>query len=172
MPAGDATSISFAVTLRGDGVGEADETFVAEIFSVSGAELGTPASLTMTIQNDDPPTIRGCTTTTTVEAAPGRHTFRITSAVPMVAGVNVGYAYGGTASHGTSADYARVSPTASTGSVSFPAGATSVDFSIDTRDDVTDEPDETVTLTLLSVSPGATLDASCTVSTLAIEDDD
>lgn len=167
---GPATGIAFVSTLIGDGIGEPNETFVAEIFSVSGAEFGTPASLTFTILNDDPPQIRGCDTSSVLESAGGRFTFRVTSAIPMTAGVSVGYSYGGTAS--VTSDYARVSPTASVGSVPFPAGATELTFTIDVRDDVTAEPTETVLLTLLSASGGATIDGACTVSTLSIEDDD
>lgn len=169
-PAGGAWLISFSVQLIGDTIGEPNETFIAEIFSVAGAELGTPSSLTLTIQNDDPPTIRGCDTSSVLESSGGRFTFRVTSAIPMTPGVSVGYGYAGTAS--VSSDYVRVSPTASVGAVPFPAGATELTFTIDVRDDVTSEPTETVLLTLMSVTGGATLDGTCTVSTLNIEDDD
>jgi hypothetical protein len=170
IPPGPETTMMLSVQFVGDGIGETNEYFNVEIISVAGAELGFPSTLAFFIDNDDPPTIGGCSTSSVLESGGDRITFRVTSALPMTAGVSVGYAYGGTAS--VTSDYARVSPTASTGAVPFPMGATEVTFTVDVRDDVTSEPTETVVLTLLSASGGATLDPSCTVSTLNIEDDD
>lgn len=169
IPAG-AGILILPIDLIGDAIGEREERFIVEILSVVGAELGLVRSLTLRIIDDDPPTISGCSTSSVLESSGGRFTFRVTSAIPMTAGVMLGYAYGGTAA--VTSDYVRVSPTASTGSVPFPMGATEVTFTVDVRDDVTSEPTETVLLTLLSASGGATIDSSCTVSTLNIEDDD
>lgn len=160
------TSKTVTVTVSGDAVNEADETFTVTLANPSGATLAT-ATGTGTITNDDSaPTItiadalvtEGNTGTTPA-------TFTVTLSAASGQTVSVHYQTAdGTAAAGS--DYTAVADT----TLTFAPGETSKDVSVDVLGDLAIEANETFDLTL-SAPSNATLGAKAT-GTATIQNDD
>jgi len=166
---GDATAKTFTVAITNDTTPEADETVSLALSNATGATLGSPASATLTITNDDasPGTLAFSSASYAgSEAAAGR---MVTVTVRRNGGsdgiASVAYA----SSNGTAT--AGVDYLASSGTLNWAAGdAADKTFTVTISDDSADEPDETVMLGL-SNPTGAGLGAPAT-ATLTIADDD
>ena len=159
------TTQTFTVAVTDDSTDEAGETVALALSTPSNATLGTTASATLTItDNDGPPTVEFSASTYTVAEEGGSAT--ITATLSAASGLTATVAYAtsdGTATAG--ADY-----TAASGTLTFAPGVTSQTFAVSVTDDATDEADETVSLTL-STPSNATLGTTDT-ATLTITDND
>lgn len=133
---------------------ESDETVVLTVSSGTGYNVGSPASATGTITNDD--------TDVSVAVSPGSvaedgatnlvYTFSRTGVTSGALTVN--FSVGGTANFGVSPnDYTETGATtftSSAGSVTFAAGNSTATVTVNPETDSTVEPDETVDLTVTS----------------------
>ena len=164
IPAGQATLL-VPVTPIDDPAAEASETAIVTI----GANalvytIGVPATATVTIASEDPPTVTVVATDAAASEAPNTGTFTITRTGPTTAALTVSYTVGGTATSVT--DYTP----APSGTVVIPIGAVSAALTITPVNDTAPEGDETIELTL---SPGATYlvgGASTATVTIAAND--
>ncbi len=168
---GDASSRTFTVQVSADGAVEPDETVELMLGNASGATLGTPATTTVTIVNDDaadsPGTLSFSATDYRVaeNVTGGNATVTVTRTGGDAGAVTVDYATSdGTASAGS--DY-----TAVTSTLSWADGVSGDQtFLIPVIDDTIVEPDETVDLSLSNATGGATLGTAS--ATLTIVNDD
>jgi hypothetical protein len=145
---------TFTVAVAGDTTAESDETFVVTLSGATNATI-TKATGTGAILNDDGgSTLPGLSIadTSAYEGHSGPHLidFAVNLSVPSATDVTVNYVTSnGTATAGS--DY-----TATSGTMTIPAGVTTKKLVVVVQGDITAEPDETVLLTLSSPA-GATL---------------
>ena len=164
-------SQSFNVTLTDDAIDESDETFTIGLSNPGGgASLGATTTSTITLVDDE------VTASSPGSLAVVQMAYSVSESAPSVT-VLVSRTGGSdgivTVNYGTSsgtaisgADYS-----ASSGTVTFAAGDTvQKSIVIPMMDDITDEVDETFTVTLSSPGGGATLGNA--VATVTIQDDD
>jgi hypothetical protein len=160
------TSQTFSVSILPDSDDEVDETVNLSLSGPSNATLGTPASATLTIGDDDvaPPTVQFSAAAYSVGESDGNATITVNLSGPSEQTVTVNYATSnGTATAG--ADY-----TTANGTLTFNPGQTSQTFSVPILPDSDIEADETVNLSLSGPS-NATLGPPAS-ATLTIVDDD
>ncbi|MDH4275562.1 MAG: S8 family serine peptidase, partial [Gammaproteobacteria bacterium] len=166
--AGDSANKTFTVTITDDSVYEGNETVTLSLSNATGgATLGTNATLTIT-ENDPVPvpgTIAFSTTSYTVAENGVTATITATRAGGSDGVVGVSYATAnGTATAGS--DY-----TAASGTLSWANGdSANKTFTVSMTDDVIYEGNETVSLSLSTVTGGATLGTSS--ATLTITEND
>ena len=152
--AAGATSQTVTVTVAGDLLVEASETFTVTLSAPLNATLGTAAG-TGTITNDDTPAIA----ITDVSVAEGNvgttaAVFTVSLSQAHVVPVTVTYATAnGTATAGS--DYTAVGATVLT----FPAGTTSLPVSVNVIGDTTSEPNETFVVNLSAPGNATIADA-------------
>jgi len=140
----NVASATIVISPVDDTIKEQPETVILTLTPDLGYAIGTPASATVTIADNDGPQVRiEATDSTASEAGPDKGTFTITRTGDLADPLTVKYLLGGTASAG---DY---TPTLN-GTVVLAAGAASVTIDITPVDDTTDEPTETVAITLLA----------------------
>jgi chitinase len=164
------TSQQVSVSVAGDAVVEADETFTVTLSAPSGATLGTAVS-TVTITNDDvsvavPVVSISPVSVSVAEGNSRTKTVTLTVSLSQASGSTVLVRYStanGSATAGV--DYYAASDT-----VFFVAGQTSKQVSVTVRGDAVVEADETFTVTLLSPA-GAVLGAGRT-AVITITNDD
>jgi hypothetical protein len=170
--AGDAANKTVNVPITQDATDEPDET-VALALSVptGGATLGATSNATLTITDDDaappmPGTLQLSAATYSVGEGGANAAITVTRTGGSDGAVSARLATSnGTATAG--ADY-----TAADVIVNFAAGdAANKTVNVPVTQDATDEPDETVALSLSAPTGGATLGAT-TAATLTIADDD
>lgn len=166
---GDAADKSIVVTIIDDAQPESAETFQVALSTATGATLGSPASATATIQDNDaapqPGTLQFSGATATVGEAAGSITLTVNRVSGTDGAVGVNYSSAnGTASAGS--DY-----TATSGTLNFANGQASATFQVPISDDAAVEGAETFTLTLASPAGGAVLGAPVMV-TVTITDND
>ena len=148
-----ATSKSFNVRTCTDGVPEHDEDFTATISSPTNAVLGTATTATATIQDNDKPTVSISAPPAAViedtNGVPNTLTFAVTldvagvQAVTVVVSTSSGTATGGSCGSG-GIDFVSRSAT-----ITFTAGDTSKDFTVDTcADTIANEGVEDFTVSL------------------------
>jgi len=138
---GDATK-TFTVPILNDTVPEGNETFNLALAALNGATLGSPSAATVTIFDDDLPTI-------VIQVIDGNAAeqnrdpaeFRVYRNGPTTSALTVYYGITGTATN--TSDYNTIGT-----SVTIPAGSASAPIIITPIDDTAPEPSETVTLTL------------------------
>lgn len=164
IPAGQTTA-SIPVTIVDDALAEGNEQFSVVLSSPANAALGSPATTTLQIiDNDGLPLVGFATATSSALENGGPATVTVTLSAASLATVTVQYAVtGGTATRGV--DY-----TLADGSVTFTPGQTSRTFIIGLQGDNIDEDDETILITL-SNPVNASLGAR-SVHTFTITDDD
>ena len=140
IPAG-ASSTMVPLTVMDDKNLEPDETVITTITANAAYTVGSPAAATVTILDDDFMTVTiSPTSDTAVEpAAAGRFTVKRDG--DLTAALVINYNTGGTASNGV--DYAALS-----GTLTIPAGATSVDITVTPIDDALLEGNESVVVAL------------------------
>jgi Ca2+-binding RTX toxin-like protein len=147
--AAGATTATVTIDPTTDTIVETNETVALTLASGTGYTVGTPTAITGTINNDD--------TQVTLAVAPGSVSedgtinlaYTFTRVGVTTNALTVNYGVGGTATLGN--DYAQTgaaSFTATTGTVTFAAGATTATVTIDPTVDNVLEANETVTLTL------------------------
>jgi hypothetical protein len=169
---GDAASKTCSVTIANDAADEPDETFTVSLGSVTGgASLGAPATAVVTIVDDDaapvpqPGTVQFNPATYSANENGGSVTLTLTRTLGADGAISVSVASGGgSATAGT--DYTALAQT-----VNWADGDSAAKtLSLTMLDDTTDEPNETVTVTLSNATGGAVLgNASATVT---LVDDD
>ena len=161
----DVTSQTFDVTIINDMLDEANETVTLTLSNESNATLGTannPATLTI-VDNNDPPTVDFDSATYNVDEGDGTATITVTLSAASGQQVTVDYA----TSDGTAkepGDYTAIS-----GTLTFAPDVTSQTFDVTIINDMLDEANETVTLTLSNES-NATLGTANNPATLTIVD--
>lgn len=160
------TQRSFTVAILNDSLDEHDESVKLALSNPINANLGTPADATLTILDDDPlPSVQFNPTTVSVDEVGGQVNFTATLSAPSGRVVSVPYAItGGTASAGE--DYIST-----TGVLVFAPGQTSQSFAVTILDDLLDEVDETVEVTLSSPT-NATLGAASTATATILDNDE
>jgi titin len=161
------TSKTFNVPITNDTLAEGNETVQLSLSTPGGgATLGSPATATLTIIDDDTAgTLQFSAATYSIAENAGSATITVTRSGGSASGVTVNYATAnGTATAGS--DY-----TATSGTLNFGAGETSKTFSVPITNDTFAEGNETVQLSLSTPGGGATLGSPAT-ATLTIIDDD
>ena len=155
FPAGSATA-SLSIPTDDDSANEADGSVTVTLESGTGYSVGSAASDSVTVQDNDVPALTISAGTSPVTEGAGASYTLTASPVPgMNLTVNIGVAEVGDYIKGTA-------PT----SVTFPAGSATASLSIPTDDDSADEADGSVTVTLESgtgYSVGSTASDSVTV---------
>jgi hypothetical protein len=149
IPAG-AASTTLIITPSEDSIAEAAETVILTVGNGPGYVVGTPATATITINDDEAPVLTvaasdatGAETVSGQTANPAK--FTITRLGSRASALTVHYAMGGSATMGV--DYQTV-----TGTATIAANGASVVVTITPVDDQVLEGDETITMTLTSGS--------------------
>jgi hypothetical protein len=158
-------SRTFTVPIINDPNIELNETFNVTLSNPTNATLGTPNPATVTIIDDDLPTVQFDSATYSVDENAGPAIITVTLSVSSPVAVTVDYATSdGTATAGS--DY-----TATSGTLNFPPGQAVLTFTVPITDDLlTNELSETVTLTLSN--PTNAILGATNPATLTIVDDD
>jgi hypothetical protein len=154
IPAGQTTT-TIAIVPVADTTVEPDETVILSIAAGSGYSVGSPASATGTITNDDRPTATIAVTPSSLpEDGGGSFVYTVTLDQTAPTALSLNYTIGGTATAG--ADF-----TSPASPLVIPANTTSGTITVTPTADSTIEPDETVIVTLAAGatytvgSPGA-----------------
>jgi len=162
--AAGATTRFVAVTIKGDTTVEPSELFAVKLSSPTGATLG-QATGYGAIKNDDPSVTVGIDNASIAEGNVGSRTvgFVVTLSAPSTSTVSVHYATAsGTATAGS--DFTGVS-----GTLTFPAGATTRFVAVTVSGDTTFEISQTFTVRLSS-PVGAKIDQGAGVGTIVNDD--
>ncbi|MBK7044725.1 MAG: hypothetical protein IPH50_14300 [Rhodanobacteraceae bacterium] len=169
--AGDTTPQTFTVAITDDATDEPDETVNLTLSNpTGGASSGAPNTAVLTITDNDPPPAAGSLQFAVAASAVAENGATATISVTRTGGstgaVSIDYASSnGSAAAGS--DY-----TAASGTLNWANGDTTPQtFTVTITDDATDEPDETVNLTLSNPIGGASSGAPNT-AVLTITDDD
>ncbi len=171
-PAGDSANKTCDVPITDDAAVESAETFTVTLSGATGgASLGAPVTATVTIDDDDvapvpqPGTVAFDPASYSLNENGGSVTLTLTRTAGADGAISVSVnSGGGSASSG--ADYTALSQT-----VSWADGdSANKTVSLTVLDDATDEPNETVTLTLSNATGGAALGTA--TATVTIVDDD
>ncbi len=163
--AAGTTSQTFAVSVTGDTVNEANETLTVTLSNASAGTSIATASATGTITDNDTPSF-SIDSPSVTEGDSGSVTMTFTVSLnPAGASQHtVNYASSdGTATAGT--DYNAVS-----GTLTFASGVTSQTITVSVRGDTTDESNETVVLTLSNASSGSTIGTATGTGTITDDD--
>ena len=161
-----AASRTFTLATEADETDEPSGPVTVTIRPRAGKyTVGTPASATVTVNDDDNPaptvSFAGASYST-AEGDAASVTVRISPRRSSPTAVGLTYA-NGTAASG---DY-----TAAPASVTIPANAASHTFTVQTTEDPTDEPDETFTIAIATL-PAGVVSGSPSSTTVTITDDD
>jgi GH24 family phage-related lysozyme (muramidase) len=165
--AAGATSGEIEVPVILDSTDEVDETATLTLSSATSATIdGDTTTADFVITDDDTPVLTVANSTVTESA--GSAIFTVTLDQAAANDVTVVYQTANGSSNGASSasDY-----TATTGTLTITAGATTGEIAIPITDDVSDESTETATITLNS-AVSATIDGDSTTADLVITDDD
>ena len=165
--AGDGANKTFTVGITDDSLVEGDETIDLDLTNVTGATLGTPNTAVLTITDDDTAgSLQFSAAAYSVNEGGASVTINVTRTGGTGNAVSVDYASAdNTATAG--ADYA-----AANGTLNWAAGdGADKTFTVSITDDGAVEGDETVDLSLGTVTGGATL-GTPNAAVLTIVDDD
>ena len=159
------TSRTFTVPIINDANVELNEIFNVTLSNPTNATLGASNPATVTIIDDDVPTVQFDSATYSVDENAGPAIITVTLSVSSPTAVSVDYATSdGTATAGS--DY-----TAMSGTLNFLPGQTVLTFTVPITDDLlTNELSETVNLTLSN--PGNAIIGATNPATLTIINDD
>jgi hypothetical protein len=149
------------VSITNDAIPEADETVLLTLSNASvNASLGTPSTATLTIFDNELPSVRFSSASYSESESGGSVTVTVELDMPSSEEVNVNYATSdNTATHGT--DYE-----AKSGKLTFAPSITSQTFSVPILNDDLPEPPELINLTLSSFNnavPGIPAAATITI---------
>ena len=167
------TSKTITVSVTGDTTDEPDETVVVKLSGAANASIGT-ATGTGTITDDDGEPSLSIDSPSVAEGDSGSTNLTYTVSLGAESGkqVTVGYAEGtgGTAKAGAvgarGTDYTALA----SGTLTFAAGETSKTVTVSVTGDTTDEPDETVVVTLSGVT-NASISTAAGTGTITDDDD-
>jgi hypothetical protein len=167
IPAGSTTA-TITIPVINDAIVETSETVIVTLNSVTtgiSTTIGTPNAATNTIADNDTATVSIVTTTNGSETGPTNGVMTVTQTAVSVTNTVIAYSVSGTATSGN--DF-----TALSGTVTIVAGATTASISIPVINDILVEGNETVILTLTSVSSGlATLGTPVTATNVIADND-
>ncbi len=167
IPAGSTTA-TITIPVINDLIVEANETVIVTLNTVTSGTsttIGAPAAATNTISSDDVATVSIATTTNGSETGPTAGVMTVTQSAVSSTNTVVAYTRTGTATSGT--DF-----TALSGTVTILAGATTATINIAVVNDIIAEGNETVILTLTSVTSGLATLGSPLSATNTIADND
>jgi hypothetical protein len=156
IPVGSLTG-SVTLSANDDLLNEADETIIITIDTVTNGVRGSPFAQTATIKDDDPiPTVTLTATPASIPEDAGTST--ITATLSAISGqiVTMNLTKGGTATEGV--DYMLL------GTLVIPEGSVSASISLSAKIDALNEDDETVTISVSSVTNGTDVSATQTVT--------
>lgn len=160
------TSQSFEVAVLDDALDEAEETAVITLSNPVAADLGTPASATLTISDDDEmPTVAFDVAAYSVDEDAGTALVVISLDAPSGQPIMLDIA----SADGTAVaddDYMGVSQT-----ITLTAGTTNQAFAVALNDDASDEADETFTLTMSNATNATIGDTDTTTVTILDNDE-
>ena len=165
--AAGVTRDTIAVTVRGDALDEENETVVVELSSPTNATIST-ATGTGTINDDDDEPSLSIADASVAEGATGEmpsleFIVTLSAASGKVVTVDYADATSGTATSGT--DYTALD----SGTLTFAAGVTRDTIAVSVTGDDTNEPDETVIVTLSNAS-NATISTATGTGTITNDD--
>lgn len=169
-------SASITITPVGDTTVEANETVIVNVTGGSGYEVGTPGTVTGTINNDDTDVSVAVAPASVLENAGTDLVYTFTRVGVTTGTLTVNFSVDASSTATVTSDY-TVPTSASvtfdsgtgTGTVTFADGATTAQVLVTSVADNTVEPDETV---ILVVAAGANYNASPTPATGTISNDD
>ncbi|MFO8037265.1 MAG: Calx-beta domain-containing protein [Anaerolineales bacterium] len=165
IPAGDWTAGIYFSISEGDGM-EEDETLIIDLENPTNATIGAIGTQTVIITEDTvEPTISFTQSASGAQENEGSQKVFVEMSNGWTDNVTVNYSVTGTADRGSSGDY-----TLSPQPLVIPKGKVRQEIDIELLDDITDEDDETIILTLDSVSVGTL--GSLDTHTFTIYDDD
>ena len=165
------TTQTIAVPIVGDTVQELNETFSVDLSNASNATLGTQATATGVIQNDDGLIVSlGASPISQLEGNTGTtpytpYTFTVTLSQSPLTAVTIDYATQDGTATVTNNDYVATS-----GTLTFNPGETSKTITVNVNGDTTYENDETFQVVLSNPSSGLILGTS--TETGVIQNDD
>ncbi len=165
--AAGATTATIPVVILDDSTDEPAETVILTLTGDTGYTLGSTTVHTLTITDNDDPVASFASASSSAAEDAGTHnvTVNLTSAAPS-GGLTLRYSITGTATVGSGNDFTIQN----SGTRSVTAGAASATIPVVINDDSTDEPAETVILTL-TTGTGYTL-GTPRAYTLTITDND
>ncbi len=155
-----------AIPILQDAVSEPDETLLVTLSNPSGAQLGAITTHTLTINDDDFPTVNLTASDPNANEAGDTGTFTFARTGSLSGALSVGFTRSGTATSGT--DYAAI---ATPGTVLIPDGQATATVTVTPIQDTTNEGTETVILTLSASASNYKL-GTATSATVSIADDD
>ncbi len=158
----DATTVTVTLATTDDNTDEPNATLTLTLADGAAYDLGTPSVATLTVQDNDGAPALSANDASAAEDADLVFTINLNPASSGTVTVN----YAITADTAQAADYTGTT----SGKVTFAPGDTSKDVTLELVDDTTDEPDETVTLTLSD--PTGTASIADGTATGAITDND
>ena len=163
------SSVTYEVPTVDDTDQEADGAVTVTVTSRSDYKTLTNLdSATVTVSDDDdPPAVSFDAAASSADEDDGTVNVQVNLSPAPSSAITVSYTVGGTATAGSSGDYTI----ASSGSLSVPANASSVNIPVALVDDTAGEPAETVVLTLTGSGSDYTV-GSASEHTLTITDDD
>ena len=166
--AADTTTLSqqFTVSILDDDLDEPDEQFTVTLSNAKKAALGSSATATVKIEDDDVPTIDIKDVTADEDDAAGTIRFPVALSLPSALAITVDYV--------TADDTATVTEdyVAARGTLTFPVGTTERTIAVALVDDGTDEPaSESLTVTLSGPSATATLGEAVATGTIVDDED-
>ncbi len=161
-----ATTATITIPVTNDAIVENPETVIVTLTSVTSglATLGGTLAATNTIADNDSATV-SIANTTEGEETPVNGVMTLTQTAVSATDTVITYSVAGTATPGT--DY-----TALSGTVTIPAGATTATITIPVIDDFIVEGDETVIVTLTSITSGLATLGVTFVATNLIDDNE
>jgi hypothetical protein len=151
QPGDTMPEIPLSISILTDSDVEDPETIQLTLSNPVNAVLGDPSTATLTITDDDVPTVQFDSDSYDVDEGVGQATITVELNVPARDPVSVDYITIDNSAEAGS-DY-----TATSGTLDFARGERTKTFAVDIRDDSIDEPNEALTLRLSNPSPGADL---------------
>lgn len=171
------TSQTFTVQICNESLFEGDETFNVTLSNATGgADIGSPSAAVITITNDDPMTVPGIlqfsAPSYAIAESGGTATITVTRTGGSDGTVSVAYATApGTAAGGADCGVGGIDYVSTSGVLTFAAGETSKQFTVQICDDSAQEGSETFNVTLSGATGGATVGAQGT-AVVSITDND
>jgi hypothetical protein len=143
-----AGSLSANITLTGvdDAIDELDETVIIDISTLTNGTENGVQQTTVTITDDEGPTVTLSTSVTTIGEATASMTVTATLSATSVQDVTAYFVFSGTATFAT--DYSLAT------SLTIPAGSTTASLTLTIVNDVLDEANETIIIDIASVTNG------------------
>jgi hypothetical protein len=172
---GNSTA-SVTVNPETDSIVEPDETVALTVAAGTGYNVGSPASATGTIINDDTDVSVAVSPGAVAEDGATNLVYTFTRNGVTSGALTVNFSVGGSATFGVSPnDYTQTGATSfttTTGTVTFSAGNSTATVTIDPEADTTVEPDETVNLTVTAGAGYNVASPSSAAGTITNDDTD